>query len=123
MGLAGGPAVDMTACCAELAPGSCGKLVFWENVAVKTTIDLPDQLVIEIKIEAARQKKKLKELVPELVRAGLSARRKAAVPEGQAMTKWLDEWVALGEAATRGLPTEPTATEILSEDRGRLEPR
>jgi hypothetical protein len=90
---------------------------------VKTTIDLPDQLVLEIKIEAARQKKKLKELVPELVRAGLSARRKAAAPEGQAMTKWLDEWVALGEAATRGLPPQPTATEVLSEDRGRLERR
>lgn len=90
---------------------------------MKTTIDLPDELVVEIKIEAARQKKKLKELVPELVRAGLSARRTAAAPERQAMAKWLDEWVALGEAATRGLPPQPTATEILSEDRGRLERR
>lgn len=90
---------------------------------MKTTIDLPDELVIEIKIEAARQKKKLKELVPELVRAGLSARRAAVAPEGQAMAKWLDEWMALGEAATLGLPPQPTATEILSEDRGRLERR
>ena len=90
---------------------------------MKTTIDLPDELVVEIKIEAARQKKKLKELVPELVRAGLSARRTATAPEGQAMVKWLDEWVALGEAATRGLPPQPTASEILSEDRGRLERR
>ena len=90
---------------------------------MKTTIDLPDALVIEIKIEAARQKKKLKELVPELVRAGLDVRRTTAPPDGQAMAKWLDEWVALGEAATRGLPSQPTATEILSEDRGRLERR
>jgi hypothetical protein len=91
---------------------------------MKTTIDLPDELVIEIKIEAARQKKKLKELVPELVRAGLDARRTApAAPEGKAMVKWLDEWVALGEAATRGLPRQPTATEILSQDRARLERR
>ncbi|HVF60530.1 MAG TPA: hypothetical protein VNJ70_12060 [Thermoanaerobaculia bacterium] len=42
---------------------------------MKTTIELPDELVVEIKIEAARQKKKLKELVPDLVRAGLGARR------------------------------------------------
>jgi hypothetical protein len=90
---------------------------------MKTTIDLPDELIVEIKIEAARQKKKLKELVPELVRAGLSARRTSAAPEGQAMAKWLDEWVALGEAATRGLPPQPTASEILSEDRGKLERR
>ena len=35
----------------------------------------------------------------------------------------LDEWVALGEAATRGLPRQPTASEILAADRGRLERR
>jgi plasmid stability protein len=85
---------------------------------MKMTIDLPDDLVFEIKIEAARQKKKLKELVPELLRAGLSTLSTAAAPQGQAMAKWLDEWVALGEAATRGLPMQPTATEILSQDRG-----
>lgn len=90
---------------------------------MKMTIDLPDELVIEIKIEAARQRKKLKELVPELVRAALSVRRTASAPEGRAMAKWLDEWVALGEAATRGLPPEPTATEIVAADRGRLERR
>ena len=90
---------------------------------MKTTIDLPDELVIEIKVEAARQKKKLKELVPELVRAGLSARLETSPPEGEAMAKWLDEWVELGESATRGLPAKPTATEILAEDRGRLERR
>ena len=90
---------------------------------MKTTVELPDELITEIKIEAARQKKKLKELVPELVRAGLGARRAMTPPEGQAMAKWLDEWVALGESATRGLPARPTATEILAEDRGRLEKR
>lgn len=90
---------------------------------MKTTIELPDELVIEIKIEAARQKKKLNELVPELVRAGLHARRAPRRPESEAVTKWLDEWVALGEAATRGLPRQPTATEILASDRGRLERR
>jgi hypothetical protein len=90
---------------------------------MKTTVDLPDELVIEIKVEAARQKKKLQELVPELLRAGLSVRRSAAAPEGGAMAKWLDEWVALGAAATRGLPPQPTATQILSADRGKLERR
>lgn len=90
---------------------------------MKTTIDLPDELVTEIKIEAARQRKKLEELVPELVRAGLSSRRASAPAETQAMERWLDEWLELGEQATRGLPPGPTATEILAADRGRLEQR
>jgi hypothetical protein len=47
----------------------------------------------------------------------------AGPPELRAMAKWLDEWVKLGEAATRGLPAAPTATEILAADRGRLERR
>jgi hypothetical protein len=98
------------------------KTGFWENGAVKTTIDLPDELVVEIKIEAARQRKKLKELVPELVRAGLTVRRTAALDK-TATAKWLDEWVALGATATSKLPPRPTATEILAEDRGRLERR
>ena len=90
---------------------------------MKTTIDLPDELVVAVKIEAARQKKKLKELVPELVRAGLGARRAAGPPEVQAMAQWIDEWVKLGEAATRGLPPRPSATEILAADRSRLDRR
>ena len=88
---------------------------------MKITFDLPEELVTEIKIEAARQHKKLKELVPELVWAGLSARREPKPPDREAMTRWLAEWVELGVAATRGLPSGPTATEILSADRRRLE--
>lgn len=88
---------------------------------MKTTIELPDELVTEIKIEAARRKKKLKELVPELVRAGLSMRRDGRPADGEAMAQWLDEWVALGESATRGRPAKPTATEILAADRARLD--
>jgi hypothetical protein len=61
--------------------------------------------------------------VPELVRAGLSARRAAGPAGVQAMTQWLDEWVQLGKAATRGRPAKPTSTEILAADRGRLERR
>lgn len=33
------------------------------------------------------------------------------------MAHWVDEWVKLGEAATRGLPPKPSATEILAADR------
>jgi len=89
---------------------------------VKTTLELPDELVVEIKVEAALRKKKLKELVPELVRAGLRAQREAAAPPPGAARRWLAEWVAEGRDATTSLPPSPTAREILDADRDRLEP-
>jgi plasmid stability protein len=39
---------------------------------VKTTIELPDDLMREIKVRAAREDRKLKELIPELLRRGLA---------------------------------------------------
>jgi len=42
---------------------------------MKTTLDLPDDLVRRIKIEAARSDRKLKDLVAQLLEAGLRARR------------------------------------------------
>jgi plasmid stability protein len=90
---------------------------------MKTTIELPDDLVTEVKIEAARRHKKLKELVPELVRAGLRANRTPATARSRESTQWLEAWVTLGEEATREAATGPTATEILASDRRRLERR
>ena len=89
---------------------------------MKTTIELPDDLVTEVKIEAARQHKKLKELMPELVRAGLRANVRAPARSRESK-QWLEAWVTLGEEATRGVATGPTATEILAADRRRLEGR
>ena len=90
---------------------------------MKTTIDLPDDLLTEVKIEAARQRRKLKELVPDLLRAGLRARKPLPPAESRAMAQWLKEWVALGAAATKGVEPGPTATQILAADRRRLEKR
>jgi hypothetical protein len=90
---------------------------------VKTTIELPDELLTEVKIEAARRHKKLKELVPELVRAGLRANRTPTPARGRESERWLEAWVKLGEEATREAASAPTATEILATDRRRLERR
>jgi hypothetical protein len=51
------------------------KLVCWENASMKTTLDLPDELVRRIKIEAAQSDRKLKDLVAQLLEAGLRASR------------------------------------------------
>jgi len=90
---------------------------------VKTTIELPDDLLTEVKVEAARRHQKLKELVPELVRAGLRAKRTPAPARSRESEKWLEAWVRLGEEATREAASGPTATEILGADRRRLERR
>lgn len=87
---------------------------------MKTTIDLPDDLVTDIKVEAARSHRKLKDLVPELLRNGLEVQRASVEPATAPGQAWIDSWVALGRAATRGRPADPTATEILSRDRDRL---
>jgi hypothetical protein len=42
---------------------------------MKTALDLPDDLVVEIKIEAARRGAKLKDLIAELLRIGLDSPR------------------------------------------------
>ena len=47
---------------------------------MKTALDLPDELVVEIKIEAARRGAKLKDLIAELLRIGLES------PSGVAFT-------------------------------------
>lgn len=38
---------------------------------MKTTLDLPDDLMREVKVRAAQQNRKLKDLVAELLRRGL----------------------------------------------------
>lgn len=38
---------------------------------MKTTVELPDELVREIKVRAAREDRKLKDLVADLLRKGL----------------------------------------------------
>jgi hypothetical protein len=49
-------------------------MVICENINMRTTLDLPDELVTEIKILAAQERSSLKELIGELLRNGLRAR-------------------------------------------------
>jgi plasmid stability protein len=47
------------------------KPAFWECSALKTTLDLPDDLMREVKIRAAREGRKRKDLLAAAIRAGL----------------------------------------------------
>ena len=44
---------------------------------MKTTLDLPDELMREVKIRAAQEQKKLKDTIAELLRAGMAAEKPA----------------------------------------------
>ena len=44
---------------------------------MKTTLDLPDELMREVKIRAAQEQKKLKDTITELLRVGMAAAKPA----------------------------------------------
>lgn len=50
---------------------------------MKTTIDLPDSLMRQVKIRAASEGLKLKELVANLLQQGLAQTQGATLPEGE----------------------------------------
>lgn len=96
---------------------------------MKTTLDLPDDLMTAVKLEAVRRRRKLKEFVSELLRDALSRRREAkrTAVLGPAPAKrarrsggqdWLDDWLKLGEElAENRLAGGPTLVEQLGRDR------
>jgi hypothetical protein len=49
-------------------------MLICENINMRTTLDLPDELVTEIKILAAQERASLKEIMSDLLRSGLRAR-------------------------------------------------
>jgi hypothetical protein len=55
-------------------PGLCQvdrKPAFWEYGEMKTTLDLPDKLMREVKIRAVHEHKKLKDVIAELLQTAL----------------------------------------------------
>lgn len=92
---------------------------------MKTTIDLPDQLMTEVKILAAREQRKLGDLVAELVRTGLDSRTRLIYQTGQQASaeQWLVEWLRLADEVMQDAPAGPTARALLEEERNRLEHR
>jgi hypothetical protein len=56
------------------------KLGNQQNGCMKTTLDLPDKLVKQVKLRALRDGKKLKETVAELLRKGLAVEEQELEP-------------------------------------------
>ena len=49
------------------------KPAFWKYGFMKTTLDLPDELMREVKIRAIHEHKKLKDAIAEFIRKGMAA--------------------------------------------------
>ena len=93
---------------------------------MKTTVELPDELMTEVKILAAREKRKLGELMAELVQAGIADRTRAEVPAAPALDpdQWLAGWLKLADELMQDTPDDgPTARDLLDDDRSRLDRR
>jgi hypothetical protein len=50
---------------------------------MKTTLDLPDELVTQLKLRAVHERKKLKDLVAATLRAGLAASKRRPARPGK----------------------------------------
>ena len=87
---------------------------------MKTTLSFPDDLLTEVKHEAVRQHRKLNDLVPELVRAGLLAQRQAPTPMQcrETADAWLTEWRALGTRILKKKQPADSLVATLEADRG-----
>lgn len=54
-------------------PDFHGKPVLWENGPMKTTLELPDELMRRVKMRAVQRHQKLKDAVAQLLEAGIAA--------------------------------------------------
>jgi hypothetical protein len=86
---------------------------------MKATIDIPDDLYRRVKARSAMLGRPVREVTIELFRRWLGD---LPVTFAGSAEQWLDEWVGLGETLLRHAPEGPTATDVLAQDRNRLEP-
>lgn len=80
---------------------------------MKTTLDLPDELVREVKLRAVMQGRTIKDLVAELLRAGLGIDAKPT-PEQRVLNVHI-EIDADGFPAFRCLPSAPARSMSVDE--------
>lgn len=92
---------------------------------MKTTIELPNQLLDEVKTVAKREKRQIDEVVVELVREGLHHRPKPIEPNEDQFDaeQWMRNWFALADEVMDNAPEGPTARELLEDERSRLDRR
>ena len=86
---------------------------------MKATIDIPDDLYRRVKARSAMLGRTVREVSIELYQRWLG--EVPATAASASAAEWLDEWVALGRTVAERGPRGPTASEIIADDRKRLE--
>ncbi|MBI2373903.1 MAG: hypothetical protein HYV07_07890 [Deltaproteobacteria bacterium] len=88
---------------------------------MKATIDIPLELYRQVKARSALEGRSVREVTIGLFRRWLG--EKPAESSGRGAEDWVDGWLELGESVLGAARASPTGTEVLAEDRARLEPR
>lgn len=92
-----------------------------KNGYMKTTVEVPDELMIQVKIEAALRRQKLKDLIPELLRIGLAAERQKQQPRDEFTEADMDAWLGrmreIGAEIQRKSVDPRNMVQILHDDR------
>jgi hypothetical protein len=86
---------------------------------MKTTIEMSDSLVTELKVMAAREHRRLRDVMEEVVALGLRARREAQNRESSAARAdtWLADWATLGQRVRDASVDSRTLVEIVIDER------
>lgn len=88
---------------------------------MKTTMVFPDDLMMEVKLEAVRQHCKLKDLVAELIRLGLEVKRQvpgAGLHCRDAGAVWLTDLQSIGASIEAKKNKGKSLVATLEADRG-----
>jgi hypothetical protein len=88
-------------------------------LSMKVTFDIPESLYRKVKAKSALLGASVRETTTDLYHQWLGETPSAdehASPEA-----WLASWLAEADAAAQRAPGDPTARQILAEDRNRLE--
>ncbi|MFN8636966.1 MAG: hypothetical protein U0893_24220 [Chloroflexota bacterium] len=90
---------------------------------MKATIDIPDELYRKVKAKSALEGRPVRAVTIELFERWLQEETSATDPGSAPLTRRqrLEAWLAMGREASKNAPPGPTATEILADDRNRLE--
>jgi plasmid stability protein len=87
---------------------------------MKTTVELPDELLTELKVTAARERRRLRDVMEEVLRVGLRVRR-SQPQDGTAAREraeaWLHGWRDLGRRIEAAATDPKSTVDILLADR------
>jgi hypothetical protein len=87
---------------------------------MKTTVEMSDSLLTELKIIAAREHRRLRDVMEEIVALGLRAREQPVSDDAEARDRaedWLREWRDLGRRIEENSVDERSYVAVLLADR------